>query len=92
VCSIRTQERARYRWPNGSGRPGLCWARLANRDVSDGPTCRSTGPGTARRDMKQDATVGARVKTWGVRVELGMLRLGTKLEVDSNTVLRSTDA
>ena len=81
-----------YIWPNGSDRPGLCWARLANRDVPDGPTCRGSGPGTTHRDMKQDATVGARVKTWGVRVELGMLGLGTKLEVDSNRVLRSTDA
>jgi hypothetical protein len=39
----------------------------------------------------QDATVGARVKTWGVRVELSMLGLGTKLGVDSNTVLQTTD-
>jgi hypothetical protein len=36
-------------------------------------------------------TVGAWVKTWGLRVELGMLGLGTKLRVDSNRVLRSTD-
>jgi hypothetical protein len=36
-------------------------------------------------------TVGAQVKTWGVRVQLGMLGLGTKLGVDSNTVIRSTD-
>jgi hypothetical protein len=46
---------------------------------------------SGHRGREQDATVGARVKTWRVRVESGMLRLGTKLRVDSNTVLRSMD-
>ena len=46
---------------------------------------------SGRRGRKQDATAGARVKTWGVRVELGMLGLRTKLEVDSNTVIWSMD-
>jgi hypothetical protein len=40
---------------------------------------------------KQDATTGAPAKTWRVRVELGMLGLGTKLGIDSNTVLQSMD-
>jgi hypothetical protein len=34
---------------------------------------------------------GARVRTWGVRVELCMLGLRTKLGVVSNIVMRSTD-
>jgi hypothetical protein len=46
---------------------------------------------SGRWSREQDAIVGARVKTWGVMVELGMLGLGTKLGVDSNTVLHSTD-
>jgi hypothetical protein len=46
---------------------------------------------SGRWGREQDATVGVRVKTWGVMVELGMLGLRTKLGVDSNTVLRSTD-
>jgi hypothetical protein len=44
----------RFRWPNGSGRLDLArpifgtahQARLANRAVSDGLTCHSSGPGT----------------------------------------------
>jgi hypothetical protein len=35
--------------------------------------------------------VSVGVKTWGVRVELCVLGLETKLGVDSNTVMRSTD-
>jgi hypothetical protein len=46
---------------------------------------------SGHRGRKQDAAASARMKTWGVRVELGMLGLGTKLGVDSNTILRSTD-
>jgi hypothetical protein len=57
---------------------------------------RACARGQGRRHLsvkvsKLDATVGARVKTWRVRVELGMLGLETKLGVDSNTVIRSTD-
>jgi hypothetical protein len=44
---------------------------------------------SGRRGRKQDATAGAWVKTWGVRVKLCMLGLGTKLGVNSNTVMHT---
>jgi hypothetical protein len=46
---------------------------------------------SGRRGRKQDAAAGAHVKTWGVRVELCMLKLGIKLGVDSNIVMWSMD-
>jgi hypothetical protein len=46
---------------------------------------------SGRRGRKQDAATGARVKTWRVMIELCMLGLVTKLEVDSNIIMLSTD-
>jgi hypothetical protein len=46
---------------------------------------------SGRRGRKQDAGAGARVNNWGVRVELCMSGIGTKLGVDSNTFMRSMD-